>query len=610
MSTGVGRSGAAAADAALRAATDPIGPLFLEDPWDASPIGESPLLHAAALDRLVGVAMDVGVSGRSRAALLLGETGTGKSHLLRRLRDRLGRGVFCAVPRVTTIDGLARSVLARVCADLRRVRPGTRHQQGHGLIIDLLTPVHERVVSDPRLRPLRDAIARVPSGHSIYSEEPIVDSLSVVASGHLAGSGQAIAAMARDVVGALLRTRDPSREGLAWDWLRAIDLSPEDRARLGVRRTLADEGAAIEALGSLVAATGAGPIVLAFDQTESIPDDAAGRPAIADLARLVCQLHAFAGYCLVVTCLRDVWYHDYRDRLIVTERQRLERELVELEGLDASLGVDLIERRLQPVFDDLDPPPPFPTYPIPAAQIEALFDRGPLPARDLLAYVADRIAALGRERRAEDDDPARPASGAAARLTALLRDRTERLLAPGNAPVGGDRLLSAAALLLDRAVQRELTPQIEGVVRPAASTPDVVIASVRRRNRPPHRVALLSCESGDGRTFHRAVTEAAELVESGDLLRVILTRAETVPASWVAGTRELARFQLSGGRRVSPRRTDVARILTAAALIEEAGDGDGLAADEGPAIPPDEVARFLFEDARILRTTPLKELLG
>ena len=358
---------------------------YSNDVWKADPF-DVESIHAAArnwFDRTVNRVQEASGLSSGRILLLLGESGSGKTHLMRAFRNRVHashRG-YCGYMQMTAFTGqYGRYVL-------------------NNLIESLDRPYYEPESACSGLMRISNALAESP-GISADGE------LEQLREGELdqAAIDRIIGAMADRVilderfheidvylVQALLYLQcdDPRIKARVLKYLRCEDLTPHDRRLLGgiVPCTYPDAPHwVIQRLGQVIWAIDRVPLVLCVDQLEDVFDlDEAAvkfRKAMATLCDLVSRLPSAI---VVISCLEN-FYDELKKLLTRPIKDRLENDPRPI-GLqspcDRTEVENLISRRLKHLFDVTHAPydQAEPTFPLPDELVRKLVG---LRARDVL----------------------------------------------------------------------------------------------------------------------------------------------------------------------------------------------------------------------------------
>ena len=356
--------------------------IWRPDPFDVETI------HAEAREvfqRLVGRAAATPRPASGRILLLKGESGSGKTHLMRAFRNWVhegGRG-YCGYMQMTSAaEDYGRYVLSNLIESLSRP-----YYEPHGETTGLMrlsTSLAEssRFIPTERLAQLReDDLDPACLGRLV---DALADQLV---------QDERFNNFDLDLIRALLYLQrdDPSLRGRVLKYLRCEDLSPADRHALGELTPRTYSGAAervVALFGQLMGAIEALPLILCLDQLEGIKDHGDAKTRFPRAMSTVCKFADLVpSSVVVVSCLEDL-YLELGGHLPTPVRYRLEhdpkpillsvkRRLPEVE--------QLIARRLEALYepegvaiDEADP-----TAPIPADELPALSN---LPTRLILDW--------------------------------------------------------------------------------------------------------------------------------------------------------------------------------------------------------------------------------
>lgn len=318
-----------------------------------------------------------------RLLLLLGESGSGKTHLMRAFRGKLhGEGLgYCAYMQMTSYTGdYARYALNNVIDSLDRPYfEGRDPESGLRRLSDRLVALLPEAG--------REAVDRLREGEA---------------------SQAAIDALVADLADALIRDPrlkdvdvylmqamlylqpgDPAIHARLLKYLRCEALTDRDRRYLGGLdpSTYADAcSRMIARIGGLIHAVERAPLVICVDQLEDVFDlDQAGPKFRRAMATLCDVLSRVPSAIAVVSCLEN-FYDELKPMLTRPVRDRVEHD-PRPAVLETPCGPDdvrdLIARRLAFLFrsQGVEPDPGDPIAPIPPALASALVG---LRARDVL----------------------------------------------------------------------------------------------------------------------------------------------------------------------------------------------------------------------------------
>ncbi len=264
--------------------------------WDARSVASDvPSINDAAFQHVLRTIADVRTSRQSHGLLLSGEPGSGKTHVLNRVRRWIQQDEhawFVYVLPITAPDRVYRDILQATAGDITRGAPDT-----HG-ITQLAIAVARLFMSD-----VNAPISEIAGWwRRVMEEYPAGDALAEYLAKHLDVfvlplnlDGSVIRVVAQFLAG---RHRAAAR-----DWLLGRSLPDETLSTLGVAFSLDDESTALTALSTLIRlGSELSTVVFAFDQIEGLqidPDDRTGLLAYAHAATQLLALHENVA---IVTC--------------------------------------------------------------------------------------------------------------------------------------------------------------------------------------------------------------------------------------------------------------------------------------------------------------------
>jgi hypothetical protein len=557
--------------ARARGATNPFRVDRIDSAWEGE-FTDVPAINAAAFQQCCETIEDVRATGQSRGLLMTGQPGSGKSHLLRRLRHAIGddgRDCFVYVPPVAAAGRLYGELLRRVVTDMIR-------EPGEGAASQLETLFIRELLSGPirsRVTPLQlwaDLRRRTPAGPALFEAlEPAMNRLTLSLQ------------LEPDVTLVLRHYLAEHYRADAYRWLTGCSVPEAVAARLGVNLTLEAESDARLALFTLSKLTGrASVLVLAFDQLEGLqvrPDDLDGvrafGSAVADLL-INCRNVA------AISCVQAYFRADLAHALPPAHMARIEQDAGIIQLLDvptaealvaARLGgdADLAAARSAARGDNL--------WPLGGHLAAALpLTHGLVPARAVLnaarvLFEAWRTADVGG---VAVDEPSPNDL-----LAATFADREQQALAqPADEGTLADGLLKLLDLRRPGQVQRSTARGLDVVIGPAGQATGVSV-----------------CHAMNMTSLAARLRQVTEAVEHGTVRRAIVVRDERLRISptAIATQNRIQWLKERGHVLLRPTAAAYAAIAAARALLAESAAGD-LAAG-GRTIDTDDVRRWLLE---------------
>jgi energy-coupling factor transporter ATP-binding protein EcfA2 len=331
--------------------------IWKQDPFDVESI------HAearAVFHRLLSRAATPPALTAGRILLLLGESGSGKTHLMRAFRNHTHeQGIgYCGYLQMTSTAGnYARYVLSKLIEALDQIYYDPNVQASglmrlSGAVLDALP----MITAEERTK-LREGALTPPELIRLvyqYADCALVDSQ--------------FARIDVDLLRALLfLQRDDARiKNRVLKYLRCEDLAPADRDVLGGVVPRPHEESPMQMIGWLGQAMWAAqeaPLVLCFDQLEDIINqDAADKDAPLRFRKVmdttVAIISTVPSSVVVISCLED-YYKAFREHLVGAKLDRIEKdpEPIRLTSQRSAAEVEaLVARRLQHLYEEQGAP--------------------------------------------------------------------------------------------------------------------------------------------------------------------------------------------------------------------------------------------------------------
>lgn len=370
--------------------TNPFRTSIMSDPWQSAEV-DVPAIHAAVFDEC-GLALEqVRTSQRSTSLLIHGSAGSGKTHLLARLRERALKDstaipeqacVFVWVRLQTSPRMIWRYVRSRFVDDLLRRTNGGRSQLEHAIIL--------------RLAALRPADGDLNDWWEWFREDASEELEELF--DELAAQSQLPRRIATVVKQIILQRHCHD----AHSWLRGESLTESILSRLGLTVTEeADddpEHQARETVHALCRLLGSQtPVIFSFDQVEALqvhPDELAGLFAFG---QMVSSLHDDTNNVLIISCIQSAFFELLREKSRGADYDRMrEYGARSLLPLTVPLASQLLTARLNssPEIAQLEERTDDGLWPFTTVDVERLVGPYGCSPRKLLAASAERFAEL------------------------------------------------------------------------------------------------------------------------------------------------------------------------------------------------------------------------
>ncbi len=354
----------------------------VDTPWDDVP--DLPSYNDAAYRRIVRslkqISQDHSQEGaKSRGILVLGEAGTGKTHLLMRVAKNLsGTNHILFVRKPNNEDAVAQHVWSNIVNSLARTVPTSGKPRSQ--LDDLLAHVFSNVLIPGFERDVQD-------GTDVEQRQRWIKSLrsnpynlfEMLGEGEKRSSNVRIIRkrtlqylqvthpdvdqlIARVLITYCFVSRE-DRKRMLLSWLSGQDIDSEeaDQMRLppswvsiteessdvSVQKQREDQALrAIRTIGTL--STHYQPLILAFDQLEGLRDEKRLTRALGDILR---EIFTMTPNLLVLTCIfPSLWNSWFQPVLDESAAQRIAQEKAELEPLGPQHATHLLEKLLESSF--------------------------------------------------------------------------------------------------------------------------------------------------------------------------------------------------------------------------------------------------------------------
>lgn len=354
--------------------------IWRDDPFDVDFIHE----HARAVfSRLLTQATTPPGTCFGRVLLLLGESGSGKTHLMRAFRhtvhsQRVGYFVYLQLSSAT--NDYPRYLMSNLLDSLDQPYSDTESEKS-GLmhISDALVEMPSAILRAERERLRNDQI----------TDREVSDVVNQMADNII--EDERFSRLDLYIVRALLylQRNEPRLKNRVLSYLRCEELSLQDRELLGGLPTRTDPERTIEAIGQIMWASQNVSLVVCLDQLEEIYNFENADLRFRRAMQAVCGLaDRVPSSIFVISCLDD-FYSELSRKLTRPLIDRIENSDPQPVRLDSRRTEEeiraMIALRLQVLYDEVDAQidENDPTFPFSVAEIKTLSQLRP---RDVLNY--------------------------------------------------------------------------------------------------------------------------------------------------------------------------------------------------------------------------------
>ncbi|MGA2147801.1 MAG: AAA family ATPase [Bryobacteraceae bacterium] len=573
--------------------TNPFRSWIAADAWELpeADVGEIGVQAFEACRRAIAATL---AERRTTAVLVRGAPGSGKTHLMRRLRAALAQSpdqqlretLFVYIRLSTTSNMIWRHLRRRIADDLMRTTADGSMQ--------LESLMYRVLASEGSRGPLLDGYKQDwPDGQPL-DERRFAHALSVMLRRvpestlrtldlfeHLEGEN----ALSPGLVEALRRLMQRRDLVLVRAWLRGDSLTEGDLAKLGIAEDAAQEEnpeyAAREMVLALARLAGARmPMVLCFDQVEALETSPGERSGFLAFGGAVSTLHDETANLVLISCMQSSVEPMFRR----ADYDRIAEHEAHLPLLDRRDAMRLVNARLEAAGPGLNWTPP--------AQFESVFDQAGLAsARSILAKAAELF-----------DGARSPAAEPALPLAAFLqREWDSRVDAAAEAISQGDidEVLDQGIPALLTAVGRGNWKAGTGAgdvdfrLESATAQIDVSLCNQRNMNSLAARLRRLARAAGNGRTGRLVLVRDPRLA---------------VGKTALATRRYLDDLTGAGARVVHPSIEALQALEALRTLLADSRSGD-LARDGSP-ITPETVQDWIAQNLPSSLADLVEQLTG
>ncbi len=552
---------------------------IVASPWEATRT-DVPAIHGRVFDRCLAGIEHVRQAGRSAALLIHGEAGSGKTHLLSRLRAHLApqaptathrRECLYVWVRLQTSPRMIWRTLRRTLVDDWFRPVGGAHSQFHRILFHRLAEI--RTAEGDLERWYEYMLDEVPEGLAELMDK-IASGLDLDRNTAVAFTHIAFGRHLRDLRAWLAGTSLPQAA------LERMDLAQED----GNDDEREDESRRIVLMLCRLAGNGL-PIVLSFDQVEALQTAPGDRDALFAFGQMISTLHDGTTNALLVSCVQSAFATEIRDHVRGADYDRLTSfGALALEPLNPAQAAQLIAARRGAAGEAV---PQEGAWPLAADDFEELFARDSVTPRKLLGLCAE-----GFERWLHPPAEGLPAPDStvapprAPSVAAFLKDTWgscfEQKLAANNAEMTEEIVRHGLPLLV------QLTAPPVRLVR------DDLLADVSLIFEGPQgRAGLSICTPSNMNSLAARLKRLKSQFALRRLDRLVLLRDSRIPVSPGAKAVRQHLEDLEGQHALSilPSIEALAALDALRELLSDAKSGD--LACRGKALEPDTVEEWL-----------------
>ena len=377
-------------DAIILGKVNPFRSTSVGDPWQAEVI-DVPEYNGKATRVVLETLDEVRSTGRSGMCMILGDAGTGKTHVLSRLRSiaEENKYMFVSVRPLGDLTRIYGHILQELMISLRKKDEKDEYSPLERFIGDVIArSLSDGLPDNPSAQRLAASFDQDPMKIFTYKPERFYSSnLRKMAVNYLATSAPDIDIQFLEV---LFHVLNPTMRPTAFKWLSGIEVSQRDLDRLEVPHSINSESRALSIIQT-ISSLAQKPILLSFDQLESIYIRFKRDSGIQLLFDSLTNLYNQCRHLLVLAmCQSLVWNESITKEVPEYSRQRIDY-ITRLEKLSAQDAFLLAKSRFDGMFLDSGVIPPYSTYPFTKEYLTKAAEKTDGNPRLFLRALRDRI---------------------------------------------------------------------------------------------------------------------------------------------------------------------------------------------------------------------------
>jgi hypothetical protein len=523
-------------------------------------------IHQEAIATIEATLDQVAQDHRTRTLILDGDGGSGKTYLLGRLKKAFNHKAFFAyIPPFPQSDHIWRHILRYTVDSLVQVPDGQEDSQLLLWLNSVLSglkqrSIKQRVLKDDVLDLLRsDRQKFVNQLKNIYKKAGIYN--------------------ADNFFGVLHDLTAPELYPLACEWLRGDSLSEESLKTLKVNSSIDDEVPAREILANFSRiAADTQPIVLCFDQLESITRLPDGFPTLFDVNT---KIHDEDNNFLVIISITTDTLKKNESQIDLTHKARIDKK-VALGLINLEQAESILASRLYPLHHQANPKPTSFIYPLTRQYLEVGFPGGKTNPRESVILGRDIFQKykkwLGDGCKPSPFSPLISTPGDEddrSKAIAAFKLKWREEFTKVQQRITKVRYLSSPELI--QMLQEALAAlQVEDIKTPLLT--GTKFASYSLGYKLPgksEQLGVVWTEDSNMTTFFHVMEACGKEVKKNPSLSLRLIRAEGLGSSNNKGYKRYTEiFTGSRHHRITPNLTSVHYIATYHSLVKDAREGD------------------------------------
>ncbi|MGQ4650393.1 AAA family ATPase [Lyngbya aestuarii] len=325
---------------------------FWQKPQDQALTVDS--IHQQVITEIESLLDKVTQDNRPRTLLLAGDSGSGKSYLLGRLKQQLNPKAFFAYIDPWPDSGFIWRHILRYTVDSLLHTPEGQQESQLLLWLKGLSVFRNQGLMQKLLGQRQSFISNLRSAYpsGIYK--------------------------AKEFFGVLYDLTNPELHSIACDWLRGEDLDEDDLKALRVRNSITNEDTAQKILTNFGRiSANSQPIVLCFDQLDNIPrtsDTHIDLQALFNVNSHI-QTHYPQNFLIIISIINSTW-RENAELIQPADKVRVNAGMIRLKPITLDEAEAIWQSRLYHLHSQADRKVPSHIFPLARQALETKFPRG------------------------------------------------------------------------------------------------------------------------------------------------------------------------------------------------------------------------------------------
>ncbi|NEP90528.1 MAG: ATP-binding protein [Okeania sp. SIO2C2] len=319
-------------------------------------------IHQNIISDIETVLEQVAQENRPRTLILTGDSGSGKSYLLGRIKKLFNtKAFFVYIDPWPDSDYIWRHILRQTVDSLMKTPEGQTDSQLllwlKGLLDSQNSSLFQKIIGERRVF-IRNLKGIYSSG--IYNPN--------------------------DFFSAFYHLLNSNYISIACEWLRGDNLDEDDLKSLGIKSSIDSEDSAQKIMTNLgIISAASQPIVLCFDNLDNIPRLLDGSLDLQALFNVNSSIHTHCpqNFLIIISIITSTWKQNY-EWIQPADKTRVNAGYFHLKPITLEQGKAILAARLSPLHSLAKPKHKSPIFPLSTEILEQKFSRGKTLPRNIL----------------------------------------------------------------------------------------------------------------------------------------------------------------------------------------------------------------------------------